>query len=138
MLLPDFRLNNYILRRLSFQIYFALSFQIYFALGFRARAELSFFNALYYQIMNVIRFILFVIVALILWRFVRQWYQDFKQDQMKKEAEPPPKTLPYGTMVRCDYCGLYLPFDEAINLEEQVYCCDAHKQAAQQKSNVQM
>lgn len=85
--------------------------------------------------MNVIRFILFVIAGLILWRLVRQWYLDFKQDQIdkKNEPEPPQKTLASGTMVRCEYCSLYLPKEEAINLEEQVYCCDAHKQAAQQK-----
>jgi uncharacterized protein len=90
--------------------------------------------------MNLIRFILFVLVALIIWRFVRQWYQDLRQEQTNNESannESPeakaPKILPHGKMVRCDYCGLYLPKEEAISLAEKTYCCEAHKLAAQQE-----
>jgi len=110
-----------------------------FARRDQLRVEAKLDYPLYYQYMNIIRFILFALAALILWRFVRQWYQDLRQqDQIDNETPKPPKTLPPGMMVRCDYCGLYLPKEEAINLEEQVYCCEAHKQAAEQKSNVQL
>jgi hypothetical protein len=34
-------------------------------------------------------------------------------------------------MVRCDYCGLYFPEQEALHVGNARYCCEAHERAAQ-------
>lgn len=87
----------------------------------------------------MIRFILLSLFIWILWIFARKWYENSLEDQInqyntKTKSTPPPSPTPkLGVMVRCDYCGLYLPEKEALSSDNTNYCCEAHKQAAQIK-----
>ena len=73
--------------------------------------------------MNAFRFILLLLLIWILWQFGRRWYQNFLHNS-KRILQP-------KIMVQCDYCGLYLPKDEAYYSDNACYCCEKHKQAAQ-------
>ncbi|HDN26651.1 MAG TPA: hypothetical protein ENG03_06070 [Thioploca sp.] len=81
--------------------------------------------------MGIIRFLLLVLLGWILWRFIKRWYQNSQLAKQDSNPSPPPATQHLGAMVRCDYCGLYLPEQEAQSAGEACYCCKAHKQAAQ-------
>ena len=81
--------------------------------------------------MNTIRLILFALFAWIVWRFVKRLYLNYadNKDNIKYSA---PKIAKHGVMVRCNHCGLHFPKEEAISLEQAYYCCEEHKQIAQQ------
>ncbi len=84
--------------------------------------------------MGIIRFLLLVLLGWILWWPIKIWYKNSrvaKPDSNSPPPPPPPATQHLGAMVRCDYCGLYLPEQEAHSAGEACYCCKAHKQAAQ-------
>ncbi|HEC83874.1 MAG: hypothetical protein DRR08_01835 [Candidatus Parabeggiatoa sp. nov. 2] len=77
--------------------------------------------------MNAIRLILLALLAWILWKFSQRWYQNAKLSKKDNKPPPPPlATQKHEVMVRCDYCGLYLPSSEAISSGEAHYCCEAH------------
>lgn len=40
-------------------------------------------------------------------------------------------TKSMAKLVRCDYCGLYLPADEVIRSGEGTYCCEEHKRRSE-------
>jgi uncharacterized protein len=86
--------------------------------------------------MNAIRLILLILLAWILWRFAQRWYQNARKNMNRasKDEKPTikPPTATNGVMVRCDYCGLYLPEKEALHSANARYCCEAHERAAQQ------
>lgn len=43
----------------------------------------------------------------------------------RPKAEPP--EIPAAPMVRCAHCGVHLPRDRALSLEQQWYCSEAHR-----------
>ncbi|MEN1836185.1 PP0621 family protein [Pseudomonas lijiangensis] len=43
----------------------------------------------------------------------------------KKRADPPETAA--SPMVRCAHCGVHLPRDRALSLEQQWYCSEAHR-----------
>lgn len=48
-------------------------------------------------------------------------------------APPPEKTdVSSQKMLVCAHCGVYFPAADASTANAQVYCCDAHRQAARQ------
>lgn len=80
-----------------------------------------------------IRFILLVLLGWILWELIKRRYKRFLQHQRKTTSSPPPAAVPkHGAMVRCDYCDLHLPENEALRSENTYYCCEEHKRLAQQ------
>jgi uncharacterized protein len=81
--------------------------------------------------MGFIRFLLLVLAGAILWRLIKQFQND-KLSEPKKESIPqtPPQKND-GIMVRCHYCGLHLPENEALRVGKVWYCCDAHQSASQ-------
>lgn len=44
----------------------------------------------------------------------------------KPPAAPPAESAP-APMVRCAQCGVHLPRDRALSLEQQWYCSEAHR-----------
>jgi uncharacterized protein len=44
----------------------------------------------------------------------------------------PPEKKPLTDMVKCDYCGVHLPVNEAIKDGEHFYCSAEHKEKASQ------
>jgi len=78
-----------------------------------------------------LRSILLIILILIIWRLGQAWYKRFvKNYQQNKNQSPPLTNIKPGTMLRCDYCGLYLPENEALREGNKVYCSHAHQQLA--------
>jgi len=80
--------------------------------------------------MNAIRVLLLILLGWILWRLSQRWYYDRKVTKENNTHLPPSSTPKHDEMVRCDYCGLYLPLNEAIHSGEDRYCCEAHQHAA--------
>lgn len=39
------------------------------------------------------------------------------------------KTTPSrgGTMIRCAHCGLHIPAEEGVVVDDQPYCCEEHR-----------
>lgn len=62
-----------------------------------------------------------VIGLVILWRRFKAWQINSQQRQ------PTPTSPPM--MVRCAQCQLHLPRDQALQVNDQWYCCDAHRDA---------
>ncbi len=79
-----------------------------------------------------IRSLILILLIFLIWRLGKKWYQAFLANQ--QNSNPPPiKKVPHGVMVRCSYCQLHLPKEEAIQLGEIYFCCQAHQHAAQQQ-----
>ncbi len=82
--------------------------------------------------MGIIRFILFIFLIWILWRFFKRMkYQNDLQKQQDLEKQQDKNNIAseksqHGVMVRCDYCGLYLPKEEAYSTDHADYCCEKH------------
>jgi uncharacterized protein len=82
--------------------------------------------------MSIVRFILLILLVWILWWFGQRWYKNHLQKQQDEDDTSLPSTKSQnGTMVRCEYCGLYLPEEEAYNSHQVYYCCEKHKLANQ-------
>lgn len=63
-----------------------------------------------------------LILLFALWltiRLLRNWLQN-----RKNTAPHQTKT---GKMVRCHYCEIYIPEEDAIYHEEHHYCCNDHR-----------
>lgn len=50
----------------------------------------------------------------------------FKLDRKISSHQPPPSQSP-DPMVRCGYCGLHLPHDEALHTPKGIYCSKEHQ-----------
>lgn len=61
-----------------------------------------------------------VIGLVILWRRFKAWKISSQQRPRSGSANPP-------LMVRCAKCQLHLPQDQALRVNDQWYCCDAHR-----------
>jgi len=72
---------------------------------------------------------LLVIIALfwlgwIIWRRYLVYRAMFKKSQEEH----------YSQVLPCHYCGLHVPEEESIVVNNKVYCCQAHYQQEQQAS----
>jgi len=82
--------------------------------------------------MSIVRFILLILLVWILWLFSKRWYKNYLQKQQDEDDTPLPSTTSQNaTMVRCEYCGLYLPEEEAYSSNQVYFCCEKHKLASQ-------
>jgi len=41
----------------------------------------------------------------------------------------PPAISPPADMLRCDYCGVFVPRDDAVTTNDKTYCSDHHASA---------
>ncbi|TVU67635.1 MULTISPECIES: PP0621 family protein [Cobetia] len=74
----------------------------------------------------IIRLLVFVVLfwaGLRLYRMYRQW----KLGQEHSEHGEPTERKAQN-MVRCAYCDLHLPEDDAIRHEALTFCCNEHQQ----------
>jgi hypothetical protein len=46
----------------------------------------------------------------------------------------PPSALPPADMLRCNYCGMFLPRNDTVTIEGKVYCSDKHADADRAKN----
>lgn len=58
------------------------------------------------------------VIAAAVW-FWRKYKSQARTPKSSAELEAAP-------MVRCAYCGVHLPRDRALNLQQQWYCSQAH------------
>jgi uncharacterized protein len=81
-----------------------------------------------------IRSILLILFIWFLLWFGRRYLQSLKQNKYNKQnmKQETATREPSKAMVRCKYCGVYLPEEEALSLGENRYCCEAHQKIAQQ------
>jgi len=80
-----------------------------------------------------IRSILLILLIWFLLWFGRRYLQKIKQNQYNKTrmAQKTKTRQQSKAMVRCEYCGVYLPEEEAQCSGKNHYCCEAHQQIAQ-------
>jgi uncharacterized protein len=77
-----------------------------------------------------LRLIALIVLGYILWQWGKKKYRAVLQYWQHKSAPPSPRTV---TTVRCTYCGLHVPEQEAVHSNNIYFCCEAHKQAAFQQ-----
>ena len=51
------------------------------------------------------------------------------RNALARRRSPPPTLSPPADMLRCDYCGIYLPRTEAITAHAKVFCTREHADA---------
>ena len=56
------------------------------------------------------------------------------KNALGRRKPPSPTPLPAADMLRCDYCGVYLPRTEAITDRAKVYCTREHADADRLKN----
>ena len=64
-----------------------------------------------------------IIICLAIWLLIRLLIKIRSPGQSTKST-------PVATMVRCEYCGLFLPETEAVNSDKHFYCSEEHKSLA--------
>jgi len=77
---------------------------------------------------GLIRVTLIVLIAFLVYRLVKRWLAGFEQlkEQGKRKAK-------IGNMVRCHYCQLHLPEEQAYRKDDNWYCSKAHHQQEHQQ-----
>jgi len=70
--------------------------------------------------MNIIRLFLFLFLIWIIWSFFKR-----KNSRRIQEIQEQP-ILKQGRMVSCKYCGLHIPTEEAIHIDNANFCCIEH------------
>lgn len=70
--------------------------------------------------MLLLRFLFYLFVAWLVWRLIRQWLAPAAPPQR------PPKKLQGGRVVKCRYCDLHLPEEEAVREGDDWYCSRQH------------
>lgn len=78
------------------------------------------------------RLIVLVLIGGLLWFVGRRLWHEYQQQQQINATQRPKM----GKMLRCNYCGVHFPEQEAIRTETeeaQVFCCVEHQQLYQQK-----
>lgn len=63
-----------------------------------------------------------------LWR-IRQKQQRATLEKMQTN------TAKQGKMLRCDYCDVHFPEQEAVRVENKVFCCDQHQVLFEKKTD---
>jgi len=66
--------------------------------------------------------LLVIIIGVIGWLRTKRNDTDKTQDDSRQSANP-------QTMVRCAYCDLHLPQNDAVQGSQGVYCSAAHRSA---------
>ncbi len=77
---------------------------------------------------NLLRLAILILLVWLAWRFVRRWLDRADRPggiaRKAKSAKPPVER-----MVRCRYCDLHLPEQEALHDGRDWYCTEAHRRA---------
>ena len=67
--------------------------------------------------MNIIRLILLLLLIWTIWSF-------FSRKKTLKIQDKP--VVKQGEMVSCQHCGLHIPTEEAIKINNANFCCKEH------------
>ncbi|MDB5979209.1 MAG: hypothetical protein JWQ69_224 [Pseudomonas sp.] len=79
-------------------------------------------QSLFRKLVTMVRLLLWVIlIAVAVYFFKRMG----KQRPAPRQSAPPPEAVA-APMVRCAHCGVHLPRDRALNLQQEWYCSQAH------------
>ena len=65
--------------------------------------------------------VVLLVIGVVFW----VWRQNRKQDIREAQAQQQAPRVPQA-MVRCAHCGVHLPRDRALSLQQQWYCSQAH------------
>ncbi|OQW93692.1 MAG: hypothetical protein BWK79_09790 [Beggiatoa sp. IS2] len=84
--------------------------------------------------MGWLRSVVWVALGWVLWKVSNKLYQDIQRTESEIPASSQPPLKQGGEMVRCGYCELHIPKQEAICMDEQIFCCEEHRQAAKNLS----
>jgi uncharacterized protein len=57
-----------------------------------------------------------------------------KRTLLKDDRPSSPAATPPADMLRCDYCGVFVPRSEATMAHGKPYCSDGHAEAASKKT----
>ena len=73
--------------------------------------------------MEQVMWLRLIIILLAIWLLGKllKWHRSSAQ---------PRESPPVANMVRCEYCGLFLPDTEALNSDQHFYCSEEHKSLA--------
>lgn len=80
--------------------------------------------------MGLIRFLFFLLIVWVLWFMARNWLRNQEQGEAARKNKA---KLPPGMIVRCKFCEVHLPEQDALRdgkgEEVHWFCTQAHKQA---------
>lgn len=69
------------------------------------------------------RWLLFVVIVLLTYLFIKKLLRDYQLGRQIKKADP-------KRMVRCRYCQIFLPENEALSEKGDSFCCREHRELA--------
>lgn len=75
--------------------------------------------------MNLIRLLIIAAVIWILYRMIQTRLRS------RKSVSQKPDTRAIETVVKCDYCGLHIPEEEAVRKDGKSYCSRQHLESAE-------
>jgi uncharacterized protein len=71
---------------------------------------------------GLIRVAIIVILAVLAYRLIKRWLNNLpRQSGVASKGK-------IDQMVRCHYCGLHIPQDEALHADNHWYCNQEHRQ----------
>jgi len=79
---------------------------------------------------GLFRVAVIVLIAFLVYRLVRRWLTAFEQNRAQNAAR---RSTKIGNMVRCHYCQLHLPEEQAFRKNDTWYCSKTHYQQEQQQ-----
>lgn len=74
--------------------------------------------------MNLIRLIIFGLIFWLLYRTVQRLLNKPESPQPQQ-----PRKVTSTDMVRCAYCGIHIPKNEALERDGHYYCSEEHRDA---------
>lgn len=80
--------------------------------------------------MGWLRSVMWVTLGWVLWKISNKLYQDIQEVNSEIPAHSQPSKHG-GEMVPCQHCKVYIPKQEAICVDDQVFCCEEHHRAAE-------
>jgi uncharacterized protein len=79
-------------------------------------------------------FLRLVIVLLGVWLVLRLVKRALLKDDHPSSPSSSPAAIPPADMLRCDYCGMFVPRNEATMVRGKPYCGGDHADAAGKKT----
>lgn len=68
--------------------------------------------------------LLLILVAIV-------WWMWRKLQSPARDTSSPPAARPAESMVACAHCGINQPRSECIESDGRLFCCEAHRRAAE-------
>ena len=79
--------------------------------------------------MGIIRVTLYLLSAVILWQMGKRFFRSMTSSVEEEQQPVSPPFQKHGMMVKCAYCGLHIPKQEALDQDEVFFCCEEHRKA---------